>query len=119
MEEPSFEELVETIREQCGLRPNKRVEPDTQFDRDLGVTGDDGKELLEAVEGRFGIKLTRESFGLEPNEYLFGPEASLPDFSELLSIFGNRPTKTLRTFAVGELFDVVKRGSETTPGRHP
>jgi acyl carrier protein len=119
MEDPSFERLVETIREQCRLRPNKRVAPETQFERDLGVTGDDGEELLEAVEERFGVKFTRESFGLEPNEVLFGPEANFPGFDDLLSVFGKRPTKTLRTFTAGELFEVVKRELGKTSGNHP
>jgi hypothetical protein len=105
MENLQFEDLVEVIRECSGFRPDKRIYPDTQFERDLGVTGDDGEDLLEAVERRFSLKLTRESFNLEPNEYLFGSEAAFPD---LLEIFGKRPTKTLRSFTVGELFEVVR-----------
>jgi hypothetical protein len=104
MKEPSFDELAEIIRKKCGLDSYESIEAGTQFERDLGVTGDDGEELLEAVGKRFGVTLTRESFNLEPNEYLFGSEAS---FLDLLSIFGKRPTKTLRTFTVGELLETV------------
>jgi len=66
MKEPSFDKLAEIIRERCGLDSYERIEPDTQFERDLGVTGDDGEELLETVGKRFGVTLTRESFNLEP-----------------------------------------------------
>jgi acyl carrier protein len=105
MEDLQFAQFAEFIRESCVLGRDQRIDPDTQFERDLGVTGGDGDDLLEAVEKRFGVKLTRESFNLEPNECLFGSDAAFPD---LLEIFGRRPTTTVRSFTVGELFEVVR-----------
>jgi len=105
MKEPSFEELGELIREQCGFKACERIEPETQFERDLGVTGDDGCELLEAVEKRFGVTLTRETFNLRPNEFLFGPEASLGDF---ITLFKIRKSK-LRPFSVGEIHEAIRK----------
>jgi acyl carrier protein len=111
MEDLQFEQLAELIRECCGFKRDKPIEPDMQFERDLGVTGDDGDDLLDATEKRFGVKFTRASFNLEANEYLFGAEAAFPD---LLEIFGRRPTKTVRSFTVGELFEVVRSELEKT-----
>jgi hypothetical protein len=51
-----------------------------QLERDLGITGDDSVELLEAAELKFKMKFEsdrsdmRESFNLQPNEYLFNAE---------------------------------------------
>ena len=64
MKELTFEELTETNRAQCELGFYERIEPGIRFERDLGVTGDDGEELLEAVGERFGVTFTRESFAL-------------------------------------------------------
>ena len=117
MEDLSFEQIAEFVRAECQLRHDECIDPDTQFERDLGVTGDDGSDLLKAAEKHFGITLTRESFGLEPNEFLFGPEGSWNIFGELLSIFGKRHMATLRTFTVGELYDVVKKAVEEKSGK--
>jgi len=105
MREPSFEELVEMIREKCGFDPCKLIGPETQFERDLGVTGDDGDELLTEAEKRFGVIFTRETFDLAPDEFLFGPEASLGD---LISLFRNRRNK-IRSFSVGELHEAIRK----------
>ena len=50
-EEPSFERICEIIRDQSQLHPDERIMPDTQFERDLGITGDDGDEVLRRVAG--------------------------------------------------------------------
>jgi acyl carrier protein len=39
------------------LRSNKVLTADTLFEDDLGVSGDDGVDLLEAVEKEYGISL--------------------------------------------------------------
>jgi hypothetical protein len=109
MENLQFEQFAEFIRECCCLGQDERIAPDTQFERDLGVTGGDGEDLLKEAEKLYSVKLTRESFNLEPNEYLFGSDAAFPD---LLEIFGKRPTTTLRSFTVGELFEVIRKESE-------
>ena len=112
MKEPTLEELTDTIRKKCGLRPRDLIVPDAQLDRDLGITGDDGSELLEAIEERFGVTFTAASFDLQPNEFLFGPEASLPGLDDLLSMFGFRPPKVIRALTVGQLLEVIKAERE-------
>jgi acyl carrier protein len=105
MEDLSFEEFAEFIRE-CGqLGHEERITPDTQFERDLGITGDDGDDLLRASEKRFGVKFTRETFNLKPNEFLFGPEAS---FGDLITLFRHWKSQ-FRSFTLGELFEAIRR----------
>jgi len=79
----------------------KKVSEETQFERDLGLTGDDGKELLEATEKRFGVTLCseeaglRETFNLGSNECLFHSEGIFPlTFTSQLSAV--KPSVSLR-----------------------
>jgi len=105
MEDLQFEQFAEFIREGCHLKWDEHIEPDTQFGRDLGVAGDDGSELLEAAEKRYGVTFTSETFNLQPNEFLFSPEASLFDF---ISMFIYRKSK-FRSFTVGELYEAIRK----------
>ena len=107
MQEPSFDQLAEFVRDCAGLRTDKRIVEDTQFERDLGITGDDGADLLEAVERKFHVAFTEDSFCLGVNEYLFGAEGIVPSRDELISIFGLGPEPTVRSFTVGELYEAV------------
>jgi acyl carrier protein len=111
MDIPSFEELARLIREHQGFRSDKRILPEFQFERDLGVTGDDGVEILDEVQKRFGLEFSDESFGLDHNEYLFHPEGFAPFPFAFQSLFG-QATPTVRPFTVGELYSVFKREME-------
>jgi len=111
LEAPTFEQLADLIRKITGVSNKTIIDPSTQFEKDLGVTGDDGVELVEAVEKHFGIPLTNTkgqlcaSIGLKPNEYLFHSEgwSVLP-----LWWFGWRQKPTVRNFTVGELHSVLQ-----------
>lgn len=112
MEDLAFDEFTNFIRDHWQVSDRKRISPETQFERDLGLTGDDGKDLLEATEKRFGVTLCsgetglRKTFNLGPNEYLFHSEGILPfTFTSLFN-----PVKTtVRKFTVGELFEAVRK----------
>jgi hypothetical protein len=114
MDNLTFEEFVIFIREFWSVSSRKQITPDTQFERDLGLTGDDGDELLLATERRFGIKLGSEetgirgTFNLGPNEYLFHSEGlELFQPRGLISLFGSEE-HTVRKFTAGELYDAVR-----------
>lgn len=84
--------------------------PSTQFEKDLGITGDDGVELLEAIEKHFGVAIgnnqtgVRETFKLGSNEYLFHGEGwAIPIW---WFGFGQKPV--VRAFTVGELYSVLQ-----------
>ena len=88
------------------------------FEDDLGITGDDGIDLMEAVEKEYGISLSsaREMLALNPNEYLFHGEGFGPiNFQELKRVTKNlfstnkEPKPIIWTFRVGKLYDIVYR----------
>ena len=85
----TFGDFTAFVREYLSVSDRKPIRPETRFERDLGVAGDDGNLLLEATDRRFGVSLcseetgVRETFNLGPNEYLFhsegiGPEGMAP-----------------------------------------
>ena len=61
------------VVEQTGAT-EKKINPDTLLEEDLGITGDDGYELLEAFCEEFEIQNMCE---IEPCEY-FAPEGCNP-----------------------------------------
>ncbi len=105
---PNFEELAELIRQHLGFRLDKQIASEMQFERDLGITGDDGSEIVDAVAKQYGIEFTAESFGLEANEFLFNSEGIglIPSIIRLLL---RKPEPEVRSFTVGELFEAVRR----------
>jgi hypothetical protein len=111
-ESPNFEEFAELIRQHQGFRQDKRIVPEMQFERDLGITGDDGSEIVDVVAERYGIELTAEFFGLVPNEFLFHSEGFdlVPAFVRSLL---RKPEPEVRSFTVGELFEAVQRAVST------
>lgn len=113
---PSFDEFAEFVRDWAGLSKRKQITRETFFEDNLGITGDDGCELLEATEKKFGVCLSspvdgyRTTFGLAPHEVLFQSEGLGWGLTDILSLF--RPSvvpTSVRVFSVGELFEAVKR----------
>ena len=105
-EDPSFDAICEIIRDQSGLHPEDPITPDTQFERDLGITGDDDAEILDRVADYYAICFTAKSFDLAPNEYLFNSEGFdvVPAFIGTLM---RKPEPEVRSFTVGELYEAV------------
>jgi hypothetical protein len=108
MERPLFQELADFIRTWAQLPIDQPIGPDTQFERDLGITGDDGGYLLREIETHFAVQLStkedgyRKTFDLKENEYLFNGEGF--PLWELLPFV---PRSTVRTFTVGELHEAI------------
>jgi acyl carrier protein len=119
---PTFEELADFIREWGGIGSKKVITPEALFEKDLGVTGDDGQDLLEAVEKRFDVCLDSDElpfqllFNLGPNEVLFNLEGLWFVAPEIITIFGPHPPSpgdyTVRSFTVGELYEAISRAIE-------
>jgi hypothetical protein len=71
--------------------------------------GDDGIDLLEAIESRFSVTFPAEEqdfralFNIQPNEYLFHGE----DFGFPLRAIFFKPAYSIRACTVGELYEVV------------
>ena|SRR6185312_8148503 len=112
---PSFDEFAAFIREYLSVSDREEIGPESRFERDLGVTGDDGSDLLEATEKRFDVTLcfedtgARETFNLAPNEYLFHSEGIGFDGVAPSLFFSKNAVITVRAFTVGELFYAVQR----------
>lgn len=111
----TFDEFAAWLREYWCVPARKTIVPETQFERDLGLTGDDGTDLLEATEKRFEVRLgneetgLRDTFNLQSNEYLFNSEGWGPSPAEIISLFSDSPSAVVRRFTVNELFDAVRR----------
>src|SRR5258707_127028 len=109
----TFDEFAVFVREYLSVSDRKPIRSETRFELDLGVTGDDGNDLLEATERRFGVLLcseetgVRETFNLGPNEYLFHSEGIGPDGMAPSLLFGPT-TPIVREFTVGELFNALR-----------
>lgn len=107
---PSFGEFAAFVREFAGIGSNTPIERATRFEKDLGITGDDGCDLLEAIERRFGVQLGTGSdglcktFNLKPNEYLFHSEGF-----DLFGLITGSLGSTVREFTAGELYDGLSR----------
>ena len=71
---PTFERIAQFVANQAGV-PLDRVRPDTRVETDLGVTGDDAAELLEAYAQEFHVDLSALEFLRH-----FGPEGCLPGY---------------------------------------
>lgn len=76
---PSLSEVIDFIKKETGCRKHF-IDENTRIEDDLGVSGDDGVELLEAAEKFFSVSFDTEDlsfrtlFGLKENEYLFHSE---------------------------------------------
>lgn len=112
--EPSVEDVIRFVRKTT--RSRRTVTAETRIERDLGVTGDDGAELLAAAEGYFGVALStpeqgfRPTFGLGPNEYLFGPEGlGLLGVPTLIRWLRRQPRPVYRDLTVTELHEAIRR----------
>ena len=54
----TFNDVAEFVRGWARVPAKKQITPDTQFERDLGITGDDGDDLLEATQKHFKVNFT-------------------------------------------------------------
>jgi hypothetical protein len=109
---PTFNDVADFVRDWARISAKKKITPTTPFERDLGIIGDEGSELLEAAQKRFKVNLTdgengyRTIFQLGLNEFLFNSEGFSPGFGggDIITLFSNPNTSpTVRSFTVGEL----------------
>jgi len=95
---------------------------DTRLDSDLGITGDDGSDLLDEAGRYFGADLSghdgfRTTFGLAPNEYLFHAEGfDLVGASKVMGGIFRRSRPVVRDLTVGQLHEAICRTKRAAPG---
>jgi len=89
----TLENLIAVIRDSQGIPEEEIIEEHTFLEDDLGITGDDGEELLSEIERVFSVDFSdkdgsiREILDLEEDQYIFHGEGWNP-FSWFLSLFG-------------------------------
>ena len=119
---PSFSEVAEFVCNFAVLGSARIITPQTRLDADLGVTGDDGSDLLSQAARHFNSRLAGSdgyitTFGLAPNEYLFHSEGiDLLGIGALADRLLRRPKFVVRDLTVGELHDAICRYRLTTLG---
>jgi acyl carrier protein len=69
---PTFNDVADFVRAWGRIPVKRQIDPETQFERDLGITGDDGSELLEAAQKKFGVDLAPDESGYR-NIFELGP----------------------------------------------
>lgn len=107
----SIQNLIQVIRDHQRISPQIAISDDTLLEADLGITGDDGDELLESIEREFGLSFVgtdgtlREAFALKDDEYLFHSEG-FGFFAFIASLFG-KDLEKIKSLTVGQLYDVL------------
>lgn len=95
------------------------VHEQTRLEADLGITGDDGVEIIEAAEKTFRVDFcsTDQSFStlfsLKENEYLFNSEGlDLLGICRLFDWIRGIPRPVIRDLSVGQLHRALVEASD-------
>lgn len=109
--EIGLDEIVLVIRAYSGIPERTPILAESKLEDDLGITGDDGCELLEELERKFNISFSdnnsswRKAFNLAEDEFLFHSEG-VDLWRWIAGLFGKDAEK-VKPFTVGELHQVV------------
>lgn len=112
----TLDDLISLIRKHQGISPKKEITENTLVEDDLGITGDDGCELLEAIEKKFDISFAgpnsslRDAFGLSEGQFLFHSEGMCL-FWLIASLVGRDP-ENVKAITVGDLFRAMSKASQ-------
>jgi hypothetical protein len=119
---PAFQDVERFVRGFAALRHNQLVSPQTRLEADLGITGDDGDELLQSASKHFGAELAhpirgyRDIFSLATDEYLFHSEGfDLIGVGALVRWLWNEPRPRVRDLTMGELHNAIVQTIVGTP----
>jgi hypothetical protein len=116
----TLDDLIAVIGESQGISQKKLITEHTALEHDLGITGDDGIELLEDIEKQFSLSFAcqdgtiRDVFGLKDGQYLFHSEGGTP-FDLLLSLFGV-DTEKVKPITVGQLYEAAVKAKNRANG---
>jgi len=116
--ELTFENFVSFIRVVQGFKKSDIINENSLLENDLGITGDDGSELLEEIQKYFSLSFVgkdgtiREIFGLEENQYLFHSEG-INMFGWLFTLIG-KSKENIKPITVGQLYNASLRAKQNT-----
>lgn len=103
----SMERLINLLKDEFYIP--EPITENSLIEKDLGITGDDGDELLIAIEDEFGIRLQdeensiRKTFNLKEDEYLFHGEG--------LDLFASFRKYKIIPLTVKMLYEAMLRAS--------
>lgn len=103
MSEEIFQTIVLLITEKMG-KYRKPLQRDTRLERDLGISGDDAVELLEAFAGKLNVDISEFQFN-----HFFTPEGD----SLLATILGSSKRKPEVDLTIGDLENAAIKGKLT------
>lgn len=112
----SLDELIALVREHQGISPKQAITESSLLENDLGITGDDGCELLQAVERKFGISFAgadgslRDAFGLSEGQFLFHSEGM--NLFWLIERLCGREPENVKAITIGDLYRAICRAKE-------
>lgn len=122
---PTFQEVETFVRHFAGLRQNHVVEPASRLEADLGITGDEGDDLLQGASRQFGVQLAdpvlgyRSTFGLAHDEYLFhGEGLDLLGIGAIIRWIRKEPRPRVRDLTMAELHNAILRSGATEAPRN-
>ena len=96
------EEIIQFVSTETRV-PIKKLSLETRLFHDIGLDGDDARELLDKFSHQFNVDIS----GLELDLY-FGPEAGFNPFSFLLSrLLGNK-TSSKQPLTIKDLVNAAK-----------
>jgi acyl carrier protein len=108
MAKPSFVQFANFVRAQCGISAKKNITPESKFEDDLGITGDDGYDLLKATEKHFDVRLSdalheySRTFDLDQAKFSFKARAY------------STTTARSESSPVGDLYRAVQNAKEVS-----
>jgi len=117
---PSLPDVIAFVREHHGISDRVPIDAETRLDADLGITGDDGDDLLRDVATHYQVTLCnetsgyRDTFELGADEYLFNSEGGSlfgigPLIGWIFRGFRERPPAVVVDLTLGRLHSVVVR----------
>lgn len=115
---PSLDDVITFIRE-FSRDYRTPMDENTWIDAGLGITGDDGSELLVEIEQAFGLSLSseergfRDTFSLGENEYLFHSEGFDPlCIGRFIDWLRGRPDAIVTDLTIGRLHQALVEAAE-------
>ena len=119
MDNPTFDQVSNFLREFNGWSKKKQIVPETKLEDDLHIAGDDGVDLFDKAEKHFSISFPsgsefRELFNLSENEYLFTAEGFDPiGISLLIDWIRKKPKPIIKDLSVGKFHQVLNKLKQT------
>ena len=105
---PSLSQVIIFVHQFCRA-PLASIHQNTFLEADLGITGDDGVELLDKAEKTFRVDMSsaegfNNAFALRENEYLFNSEGlDLLGICRFFQWLRGIPNAVIRDLTVGQL----------------